>query len=241
MHQRRQSPASAAPVLVGCAHGTRLPAGRRAVAELLLAVARRRPDLDVVPAFVDVQSPRLPTVLDRLQQAGRRSVVVPLLLSTGYHVRVDIADAVWGVHDAVAAAALGPDARLVEVVLSRLWASGARPGDGIVLAAAGSSDPHALAEVEVARRQLAQRWAGEVVVGYAASAEPDVAQAVQSLRRMGYRRVVVASYLLAPGHFHGRLEQVGADLVTPPLLAGNGTTDAPDDRLVDQVLARYSH
>lgn len=229
------------PVLVGCAHGTVVPAARRAVAELLLAVAHRRPDLDVMPAFVDVQSPRLPTVLAQLQAIGRRSVVVPLLLSTGYHVRVDIADAVWGVKDAVAAAGLGPDVRLVDVLLTRLWASGARPGDGVVLAAAGSSDPHACIEVEVVRRHLAAHWDGPVTSGFAASTSPTVAEAVQALRRSGSQRVVVASYLLAPGYFHGRLALAGADLVTAPLLAGDGPDSTPDERLVDQVLARYAH
>ena len=44
-------------------------------------------------------------------------------------------------------------------------------------------------------------------------------------------RVVVASYLLAPGYFHDRVLEAGADVVTDPL--------APDDRLVQIVLDRY--
>ncbi|MGO1315861.1 MAG: sirohydrochlorin chelatase, partial [Cellulomonadaceae bacterium] len=44
-------------------------------------------------------------------------------------------------------------------------------------------------------------------------------------------RVVVASYLLAPGVFHDRLAGAGADVVSAPL--------APDVRLAQVVLARY--
>ena len=43
---------------------------------------------------------------------------MPLLLSVGFHVRVDIAATVEG-HDAVAAVPLGPDERLTAIVLDR--------------------------------------------------------------------------------------------------------------------------
>jgi hypothetical protein len=46
---------------------------------------------------------------------------------------------------------------------------------------------------------------------------------------------VVASYLLATGHFHRRILDAGADLVTAPLL-GEGS---PDPRLVELVLERF--
>jgi hypothetical protein len=43
--------------------------------------------------------------------------------------------------------------------------------------------------------------------------------------------VVVASYLLAPGHFHDKLAGAGADVVTAPLL--------PDERIAAVLLDRY--
>jgi hypothetical protein len=42
---------------------------------------------------------------------------------------------------------------------------------------------------------------------------------------------VVAAYLLAPGHFAGKLATAGADAVTAPLL--------PDDRVAAVLLDRY--
>ncbi|MFW5898994.1 MAG: sirohydrochlorin chelatase, partial [Jiangellaceae bacterium] len=71
------------PALIAAAHGTRHAAGRAAIAELRAAVAAARPGLDVVEAYVDedVQRPGLTEVLD----AAGPAVVVPLLLSAGYH------------------------------------------------------------------------------------------------------------------------------------------------------------
>ena len=69
------------------------------------------------------------------------------------------------------------------------------------------------------------------MVAYGSGARPSVPDAVAGARAAGASRVVVASYLLAPGFFHDRLLTAGADVVTAPL--------APDDRLVAVVLDRY--
>lgn len=223
------------PVLVGCAHGTRGAAGRRTVADVLLGVRALRPDLDVEAAFVDVQPPVVADVVARLAEAGRRSVVVPLLLSAGYHVNVDVARAVSAVPGAVAADPLGPDPRLADLLVQRLREAGAAPGDGVVLAAAGSSDVGSAAGTAMAVDLLRKRWSGPVVAGYGASARPSVSDAVTGLRESGSARVAVAAYLLAPGHFHDRLAGAGADVVSAPLCAPG----APDPRVVRVVLDRF--
>ena len=223
-----------APVLVACAHGTRNPTGRRLVAELALAARRLRPGITTSAAFVDVQPPTVTDVVAELSAADRPAVVVPLLLSGGYHVHVDVARAVEGHGGAVAARPLGPDERLVEVLHDRLLAAQADPRDpltAVVLAAAGSSDPRSVADVEDLADSLRRRWAGPVTTGYGSAAQPPVSDAVAAARRAGAERVVVAAYLLAPGHFHDRLAGAGADAVTAPLL--------PDDRLAAVLLDRY--
>lgn len=226
---------SAPPVLVGCAHGTRGPAGRRTVADVLLAVQAERPGLQVEAAFVDVQPPTVADVVTRLAHGGRRPVVVPLLLSAGYHVNVDVARAVSAVLGAVAADPLGPDHRLADLLVERLVAAGARRDDGVVLAAAGSSDPASAAATGRAVTLLQERWTGPVLAGYGASAAPSVPEAVSRLRAAGVARVAVAAYLLAPGHFHDRLTGAGGDVLTPALCAPG----APDPRVVQIVLDRY--
>lgn len=224
----------AAPVLVACAHGTRNPTGRRLIAELALAARSLRPGLVTTAAFVDVQPPTVVDVVAELSVAGRPVVVVPLLLSGGYHVHVDIAGAVALHPSAVAVRPLGPDPRLVAVLHDRLLEAGANPADprtAVVVAAAGSSDPRSVADVEDTARLLQRSWAGPVTTGYGSAAQPRVPDAVEAARRDGAQRVLVASYLLAPGHFHDKLGGAGADLVTAPLL--------PDERIAAVLLDRY--
>jgi sirohydrochlorin ferrochelatase len=224
-------------VLIGCSHGTRLPAGRRTMALLRLAIAKSRPDIEVRAAHVDVHKPALDDVVQRFAGQGRLVVVVPLLLSTGYHVRVDIARAVTAVADvdgprAVAAAALGPDPVLIRVLQQRLAEAGAGPDDPVVLAAAGSSDPRASADVDEIVAALAELRGAPVSVGFLASAQPTVPDAVAlARRRHPGRQVAVATYLLAPGFFSGRLDAAGADRVAAPL--------APHPDLAELALTRF--
>jgi sirohydrochlorin ferrochelatase len=222
------------PVLVACAHGTRNPTGRRLIAELALAARDLRPGLVTTAAFVDVQPPTVVDVVGQLSASGRPAVVVPLLLSGGYHVHVDIAGAVAASDTTVAARPLGPDPRLVAVLRDRLVEAGgdpADPGTAVVLAAAGSSDPRSVADVDATADLLQRSWAGPVTTGYGSAAQPPVPEAVAAARAAGAERVVIAAYLLAPGHFHDKLAGAGADLVTAPLL--------PDQRIAAVLLDRY--
>ncbi|QTE28253.1 sirohydrochlorin chelatase [Pengzhenrongella sicca] len=220
------------PVLVGCSHGTDSDAGRAAIRAILAGVRAARPDLDVREAFVDVQEPEVADVVGAAVGAGLTAVVVPLFLSVGYHVRVDIAAAVAN-RPAVAVHPLGPDPRLVEVLLDRLATAGARGDDAIVLAAAGSTDARAAVAVTEIATALDAAWGGgPITIGYGAGASPRVPAALATAREAGTERVVIAAYLLAPGFFHDRLLDVGADVVTEPL--------APDPRLVQIVLDRYA-
>ncbi len=234
-HPGPVSPGGGGPVLVGCAHGTRGPAGRRTVARLLLAVGAARPWLRVEPAFVDVQPPRVADVVTRVTAEGRSAVVVPLLLSAGYHVHVDVAAAVDPHPAATATGPLGPDPLLVDLLAQRLGEAGASDSDAVVVAAAGSSDPRSRRDVETVAVALTARRGGPVVAAYGASARPRVPDAVAALRAGGAQRVVVAGYLLSAGFFHDRLVRAGADVVTAPL----ASVDDPDPRLVQIVLDRY--
>lgn len=224
-------------MLVGCAHGTRVAAGRRTMALLRLDIGRARPQVEVRAAHVDVQKPAVDDVVQRYTGQDRPVVVVPLLLSTGYHVRVDISRAVEAAREAggraVAAAALGPDPVLVAILQERLAACGAGPEDPVVLAAAGSSDPRAGADVaDTVAALAAARGGAPVTAGFLASARPTVAEAVSRIRTdHPGRPVAIACYLLAPGYFSSRLDAAGADRVTAPL--------APHPDLAALALRRF--
>jgi sirohydrochlorin ferrochelatase len=203
--------------MVAVGHGTRSPAGRRSMGELRLAIGAARPSLEVAAAYVDVHKPALLDVVQRLREAGRPMVVLPLLLSTGFHVRVDIGAAVASAPGlAIAGRPLGPDPVLAQVLSDRLDEIGAGRGDAIVLAAAGSSDPAAAEQVEDMVKQLAVLRHAPVVPAYLTASQPAVPDAVRQLRTAG-RVVSIATYLLAPGHFSAKLQSAGADRVAAPL------------------------
>ncbi|WP_269938429.1 sirohydrochlorin chelatase [Arthrobacter sp. HY1533] len=202
-------------VMIACAHGTNNPQGQECINQLRAEIARLRPGLEVLEAYVDVQEPALPGVVAALPE-GVQAVVVPLLLTVGYHVQVDIAEAVASRPLTAAAAPLGPDPRLAKLLDERL---GELPADwGIVLAAAGSSRPEAAEQVEVLAADLAVRRPQRILAAYGASATPSVPEAVAQLRASGVAGVAIASYLLAPGYFHDQLSLAGADSVAGPLL-----------------------
>ena len=199
--------------LVLVAHGTRSRAGVETVAALADAVADRVGT--VRTAFVDVLGPSLAEVL---RDVTGPAVVVPAFLASGYHVHTDVPRGVIesGHPRATVTRTLGPHPALARVLEERLRESGWRTGDAVVLAAAGSSDPRARHDVRRAAAMLSARVRRDVPVAYIATGTPTVAEAVRRLRAAGERRVFVASYLLAPGLFHTRLQQAGADGVAAP-------------------------
>ncbi|MGO1236296.1 MAG: sirohydrochlorin chelatase [Microbacterium gubbeenense] len=213
------------PTLVCCSHGTASLPGRAVIS----GIARRAAEILDVPhaeTYVDVQHPRVDEVVAALPGP---SIVVPLLLSPGFHTQVDIGRAVAEGTDAVAAQTLGPHPALAAILAERVRALG--PADAVVLAAAGSSRPESAACVREMRDALAELVDLPVSVGFAYGATPRAADAVSAARAAGARQVVVASYVLAPGHFADLVAAAGADAVTAPV----GT----DPRVAEIVAERY--
>ncbi|SEQ11483.1 Sirohydrochlorin ferrochelatase [Lentzea xinjiangensis] len=200
--------------LVLAFHGTRDPRGV-AVCAQIADMVRAQVDVPVAVAYADVRQPDVRSVVDG------PCVVVPVFLAAGYHVRVDIPEQIGPRPDVVLTSPLGLDA--VPAVRDRLREAGFRRGDAVVLAAAGSSDARALATVRRAASML-----GAAAVGYVATAVPRVSDVVAGFRG---RRVAVASWLLAPGAFHGSLAGCGADVVAEPVGA--------HPLVVDVVLRKY--
>ena len=219
-----------AAVLV--AHGTRDARGADTVRRLADRVADALPSQEVCLAYVDVQEPLVGEVLDDVMTRHESVVVVPLLLSRGFHVDVDIAEAVAAHPGSRAVAQLGPDPLLAERMVQGLLALDVPSTAHVVMVAAGSSRAEAAEDVEAAADQLDERWAGPVTVAYAAGTAPTVPDAVAAARAEEATSVVVASYLLAEGSFHDRLADAGADHVTEPL--------GDDDAVLAVILSRLS-
>lgn len=234
--------------LAAISHGTSDPAGQAVVARLAADVAaeaaRRGHPEEVRLGHVDVQDPDVAATLAALPE-GTPAVVVPVLLSAGYHVNVDLARETADVgREVTISGALGPDDRLVELLVERLEAAGADPRtDTILLGAAGSSDPAAVDDCRDMSHRLAARLDADVEVAFLSAAEPRVRDAVAARRERPQRRVVVASYLLAPGYFQDLLVAAGADVTAAPLLpAPEGPGGAPDSprQLIEVMLDRFA-
>jgi sirohydrochlorin ferrochelatase len=246
--------------LVAVAHGSRDPRAAAAVTGLLSVVRARAsqrglPGLDVRAGFLDHCAPSLPQVLGSVPADAGPAVVVPLLLTAAYHSKADIpaqlaaAAAARPGLDVMCAGTLGPHSLLLAALERRLREAGVAVGDavarartGVVLAAAGSSDPAANATIA----ELAARWARElgwraVLPACASAAGPRPADCVRALRDGGAERVVVASYLLAPGYFADKIRDAalgaGADAVSAALGAAPEVADVVLDRYLAADLA----
>jgi sirohydrochlorin ferrochelatase len=195
----------AKPTLLVVAHGTASPAGTAGSAALVAALAAARPDVAVSLGFLDVARPRL---ADALAARVGPTVVLPLLLSAGYHVLSDIPSIVADFSQVRVARHLGPDALVVDALVSRLAEVGGSAAVATtVLVWAGSSNPTAAAEVTQAAEQLSERL-GRVVSVLSVGA--DVRAALDALPAP----VEVATYLLAEGQFVDNLRAAASGLAT---------------------------
>ena len=96
------------------------------LAELADLLRGARPEWDVTLCFLDVVEPSLRTALDG--HPGP-SVVVPMLLSTGYHVAQDIPTVATGRPKVRLADRLGPDPLLTSALIDRLTEAGGVAAD----------------------------------------------------------------------------------------------------------------
>ncbi len=242
--------------LIAVAHGSADPRAAAALGALVPLVARRArerglsvPDLRV--AYLGHAAPSVPQVMSTFGPDARVTVL-PLLLTAAYHSKTDIPRVLAraGFPRVSYGDPLGPHPLLLRALERRLAeadpaAPETRGRTGVVLAAAGSSDPEANATIA----RIAAQWqarAGWFAVrpAYASAVGPDPATAVTGLLRAGARRVVVATYLLAPGLFADRIRDASlaagaaatssALLPWPPAAAGGG---APE--VADVLLDRY--
>ena len=239
-------------ILIAVAHGSTDPRAAATIRDLMAIAAERAADRArkrglgppvLRAAYLGHAAPSLPQVLSTIEPDADVTVL-PLLLTAAYHSKTDIprllASGAVPRLRARYGATLGPHPLLLRGLERRLAeadpAALQAPGQtGVVLAAAGSADREAYATTV----RLAARWqarAGWFAVrpAYASAAEPGPAAAVAGLLRAGASRVVVASYLLAPGLFADRILRAGlaagAAAVSPVLGASMEVADVLLDR-----------
>jgi sirohydrochlorin ferrochelatase len=213
-------PGGGAPGLVVVAHGSRDPRALSTVRALLDRVRALRPALPVHLGHVELNEPLLPDTLAALGDGA--AVLVPLLLSRGYHVKRDIPEtAALSPARTRVAAPLGPHPLLVDALHARLteagWPAHPGPGHAVVLASAGSRDPESRADTARTAALLAARLGVPVVPAYASAATPTVPQAVRTLTTRGHRHVAVAACFTAPGRFATECAAAAPWITSAPL------------------------
>jgi sirohydrochlorin ferrochelatase len=227
----RSRPSTAPDItMLVAAHGTRSETGVATTRCLVDAVRAQRPGLRVELGFLDVAQP---SVRDVLAAESGPVVVVPALLSSGYHVRSDIPQIVRGRPATRVARHLGPHRLLSEAVADRLSEArgGQIPAATIALVGTGSSQPDGAADLAAAAEDLARRTSYRVQALSLGAADLG-----EKLGRLAAAAPVeVASYLLAEGrffdHLHGAARRAGIGVVSPVL--------GPHPAVVALVLHRF--
>ncbi|MFF7444586.1 MULTISPECIES: CbiX/SirB N-terminal domain-containing protein [unclassified Streptomyces] len=218
--RRRPEP----PALVVVAHGSRDPRALSTVSALLDTVRALRPGLPVHLGHIELNEPLLTDTLTAL--GDRAAILVPLLLSRGYHVKRDIPEMAAETRvRARVAAPLGPHPLLVEALHARLVEAGwrapadeeARARSAVVLAAAGSRDPESKVDTGRTAQLLSARLGVPVVPAYATTAAPRVPDAIAALVASGRTQVAVASCFTAPGRFATECAEAAPSIASAPL------------------------
>jgi len=237
--------------LVAVAHGSRDPRSARAVAAVLAALRAEHPGRDVRLAFLDLNTPSVPQVLGALAAEGhRRVVVVPLLLGSAFHARVDLpallreAQQRHPLLEILCSDILGDDDLLVAAARDRITATGVSvddPSVGVALCAVGSRRPEANRATEsIAPRILAgTAWTREATCF--ATTDPSVEAAIADLTTRGARTVVLTPWILAPGLLWDRACAAAESMPqvrTAATLAGHGALARVIDARYTEALSR---
>jgi len=235
-----------APALVLLGYGSHDPRVAQISADLRAALLEIRPALDVEVAFLDHCAPSAPQVVSQLVRRGVTEVVlVPLLLSDAFHAQVAVPAVVAAVQAAhpdlrvLAARPIGPEAALLSVIDRRLRDAlrvrRVSELDGLVFAAAGSTDVRSNAIVARRARQWATHHRLPCVTAFATSSGPTTAEAIRTLRGQGRRHIAVGSWFLSPGLLFTRQAELayeaGAIAVSEPMGA--------EPEIAEVALVRY--
>ena len=214
---------SVSPTLLAAVHGTRSRAGQATTRALISRVRGVRPGLPAALCFLDVLEPGLTS---RLSSLAGPVVVVPVLLSAGYHVHDDIP--VAAADRATVARHLGPDRVLSNVLAARLAEAGGDAADTVALVASPSTRASAARDLVTAASDLAAVLRRTVQPLTIDATLRDSLAALPG-------RIAIATYLLSEGHFFNTLRaaasEVGAMAVAEPLGA--------HPAIAELIVARY--
>lgn len=186
--------------IIAVSHGTDSPSARAAInalrQQLKELLGARSGDYRVHEAYVDVQDPDIDSLAASLPHT-EPCIIVPLLLSAGYHTRVDLHRAAQksGIDRIAIAESLGPSTRLSAVQRIRLEQAGWEPGLSVMQGSAGSSRAEGRTATDRAAQLLGEELELGVPNGFIANISPTVATIA------GESPAYASTYLLGEGFF----------------------------------------
>ena len=235
-----------APSLVLLGHGShdpRVPQTSHRIRDGLLEI---RPELDVHIAFLDHCSPTGMQVVNKLvTRGGPRWSSCPCCCPT--RSRPKPRCPIWSPRSrrltpdlrVTASRPIGPEAQLLSIIDRRLRdalrARRVSELDGLVFAAAGSTDIRSNALVARRARQWSTHHRLPCVTAFATGSGPTTAEAVRTLRAQGRRHIAVGSWFLAPGLLYTHQAELAAE-------AGAVAVSAPmggEPEIAEVALTRY--
>jgi sirohydrochlorin cobaltochelatase len=206
-------------LLIG--HGSRNPAGNDEFLAFCERLAARRPDLTLVPCFIEFHDVLVADGIDRAVALGAtRIIAVPVILLAAGHVKLEIPEILdegRARHPGVEiryARNIGVCDATVRMLVERVAeATAEAPPDpdktGVLVLGRGSSDPDANGDIaKVARLFREATPYDRVHYGFIGVTTPDLPTGVEELVRLGSKTVLIAPYFLFTGVLMERIHKL---------------------------------
>jgi sirohydrochlorin ferrochelatase len=200
-------------------HGSRRARANQEFETFVDAFRRRRPELDVGHAYIELAEPLLAEGLARLAVRADRVILLPLFLFAAGHVKDDVPRALEAARRAFprvrfeAARALGVHRVMVEVALARARAAVSPEGaevTALVAVGRGASDPDANGDFCKIVRLVAEAGGfAQADPSFIAVAHPRFEPAAERVALSAPARVLVLPYFLFDGVL---VEQLGQEV-----------------------------
>jgi len=240
------------PALLIVGHGSRDPRGAEEFHRLVELVRERSPSLAVEGGFIELARPPISECVDRLVGDGAREIsAVPLMLLAAGHAKNDIPATL--VREGVGhpeirfryGRALGARPELLDLMdrcISAVVPEEEKGDTAVLVVGRGSSDPDANSDMyKISRLFFEGRPYLMVETAFVSLASPKVPDALERLRKLGARRIVVFSYFLFTGVLEGRIREQGEAFAAanPEVEVRYAGYFGPSEEVADLVLSRH--
>ncbi|MDP7641629.1 MAG: sirohydrochlorin chelatase [Alphaproteobacteria bacterium] len=202
------------PAILLCGHGSRDVEAISEFEALAGHISRHFPERQVAHGFLEFARPTIGERLDDLRAAGASDVLaVPGMLFAAGHAKNDIPSVLNDYaarHDGFSICygrELAIDLKLLSAARERIATAEATAGEAIsradtmlVVVGRGTNDPDANSNVSKVARMLWEGMGfGWTETCYSGVAQPLVADALQRVVRLGFKRIIVFPYFLFTG------------------------------------------